>query len=134
ADGEAIGMVTVLATGPGTWEIPVFHEPSDTGAAPGPSSPGPLAADAEDPAPPKVFPPSHPPAARTEALRKIASIAQDPAFQDLIAKKRTDPPENPSPDPAAQPESAQSVYAAAGPLGSSVVAPASAAVPFEEVG
>ncbi|HRQ89343.1 MAG TPA: ATP-binding protein, partial [Bacteroidia bacterium] len=117
ADGEAIGMVTVLSTGPGTWETPTFQESADTASTETP----------EQPADPKVFPPSHPPVARTEALRKIASIAKDPAFQDLIAKKRPSPADELQ-TPPSQPETAESVYATASTLGGAFAAP------FEEVG
>ena len=89
-DGEAVGLVTVLAPSVETdegapLEAFALAEPPES------PSPEPAGESAAEPAPPVVFPPSQPPAARSEALRKIASIARDPAFRELIVKRKADP-------------------------------------------
>ena len=106
ADGEAVGLVTVL--------VPVTSQMA------GAISPAPGAAMDES------LPPfaSQPPA-RSEALRKIASLATDPAFRDLIAKRKTDGTATSSlPGP---------VFSTAGSIGEYVLPP-SAITPIEEVG
>ncbi|MCB1205604.1 MAG: response regulator [Verrucomicrobiae bacterium] len=145
SDGEAIGLVTVLA---------VEGLPGDLPSIPSPISPPPResgAVEPSEPVQPVVFPPSQPPAARSEALRKIASIASDPAFRSLIARKpqpakpsasidpqTTAPTRVPadswSPPPVgAGVADAQAVFASAGAAGQSVLPPGGA-TPFEEVG
>lgn len=139
ADGEAIGLVTVLATSDTAGEFPVI--PAPPAVDPQPASP----ASAEEPAAPVVFPPSTPPTARTEALRKIASLANDPAFKGLIAKRKPEtipstpaavppaPSNSPWVEPASSQDGTQAVFSAAGAMGGSVLPP-SAAGALEEVG
>jgi PAS domain S-box-containing protein len=147
ADGEAIGLVIVLTTAAEVGELPPVPVPVpavEIALNPEDSSP---------PAPPVVFPPSTPPTARTEALRKIASIASDPAFKGLIAKRKpetnressnTDPrlPENspwiegvPPSAKASAPsqEAAHAVFTAAGSGGGSALSP-SAPGALEDLG
>lgn len=153
-DGEAIGLVTVFARS--------GSEPEPELAA-GPVAEAVAAAAAEEraeppsePAPPLVFPPSQPPTARTEALRKIAAIARDPSFRDLIARRRPEPAAPPvegpvpasslpvagpstahdsTPAPVRQGGSAETarLLAAAGAVGGAVAAPAGTEQ-LEEVG
>lgn len=125
SDGEAVGLVTVLATPEQSADLPPLPAPAPE------AKPAPVATD---PAPPVVFPPSSPPAARSEALRKIASLASDPAFKGLIAKRKTPP----APEPAAAPagsaaEAPRAILSAAGATGQSIIAP-SAPAQLEEVG
>ncbi len=123
-DGEAVGLVTVLATAGQEGDLPAFQgAPSqEIGPVPG--------AAAESPAHPVLFPPSQPPAARSEALRKIASLANDPAFKELIAKRKPVP----SPGEATTPlPAAAAVLSAVGAAGSAVLPPSTAAQ-LEEVG
>lgn len=143
ADGEAIGLVTVLATAETAGDLPDLPAPVAVEAPVVPVLPA-------DPVQPVVFPPSTPPTARSEALRKIASLASDPAFKELIAKRKPEPakpaPEvatAPSPwvEPTARPSEpspameggTQAVFSAAGSMGGAVL-PASAHGAFEEVG
>lgn len=132
ADGEAVGLVTVLVA---------------VGSTPAPLnlklSPTPIthpAADAPaEPASEFVPPHSHPPA-RSEALRKIASLATDPAFRDLIAKRKPEAPAAKAPEPvqasvpvAPQASLPQAVVSAAGSVGEAVLPPTPLAQ-IEEVG
>ncbi len=71
-DGEAVGLVTIITPFEGS------------GVA---SAPPRLSEDESSPEPPSETTVNHPPA-RSEALRKIASLASDPAFKELIAKKK----------------------------------------------
>lgn len=112
-DGEAVGLVTVLATAGQDGELPAFQ-----GAPPQEKGPA-LSEASPDPAPPVLFPPSQPPAARSEALRKIASLASDPAFKDLIAKRKPAAAAGGMPEPVPAAEAAL----AAGAVGSTVVPP-----------
>lgn len=122
SDGEAVGLVSVLATPEQSAELPPIPEPE----------PAPSAA-ATEPAPPVVFPPTSPPAARSEALRKIASLASDPAFKGLIAKRKAPTAaEAPPQGRSAPPSVPQAILSAAGATGQSLVAPS--APQFEEVG
>jgi PAS domain S-box-containing protein len=147
ADGEAIGLVIVMATADEGSELPPIPAPAKVDGIP--SNPP----ASSDPAPPVVFPPSTPPTARTEALRKIASIASDPAFKGLIAKRKTEavqetnvvappnPPSSPWMEGAAaetlsspQMEAGtQAVFSAAGATGDSNL-PSTASGALEEVG
>jgi|APTNR8051073442_1049403.scaffolds.fasta_scaffold12024_2 PAS domain S-box-containing protein len=139
ADGEAIGLVTVLATSDTAGEFPVNPAPPAVDTLPATS------AAAEEPAAPVVFPPSSPPTARTEALRKIASLANDPAFKGLIAKRKPEtipstpaavppaPTSSPWVEPASTQDGTQAVFSAAGAMGGSVLPP-SASGALEEVG
>ena len=147
ADGEAIGLVIVMSTADEGSELPPIPAPAQVDGIP--STPP----ASSDPAPPVVFPPSTPPTARTEALRKIASIASDPAFKGLIAKRKTEavqetnvvappnPPSSPSMEGAAgetlsspQMEAGtQAVFSAAGATGDSNL-PSTASGALEEVG
>lgn len=126
SDGEAVGLVTVLATAEQSADLPPLPAP---GPEPRPAfPPGPA-----QPAQPVVFPPSSPPAARSEALRKIATLANDPSFKGLIAKRRhpsgAEAASAPSfPDPAG---AAKGPVAEAGPGGTAALA---APAPLEEVG
>ncbi len=125
SDGEAVGLVTVLATPEQSADLPPMPAP-----APEPTPP----AIATGPAPPVVFPPSSPPAARSEALRKIASLATDPAFKGLIAKRKVPPaPETHPANPLTPTAAPQSILSAAVATGQSVVPP-SAPAQLEEVG
>jgi PAS domain S-box-containing protein len=135
ADGEAVGLVTVLVAVGST-------PPSSPNPNPNPNpNPTPVphpAADAPvEPMSESVPPQSHPPA-RSEALRKIASLATDPAFRDLIAKRKTDAPAAKAPESApvyAAPQASlpQAVISAAGSVGEAVLPP-TALAQIEEVG
>lgn len=144
ADGEAIGLVTVLATADTAGELPDLPAPP---VAEMPATPAAPVA----PVQPVVFPPSTPPTARTEALRKIASLASDPAFKDLIAKRKPEPataasvpatPPSPWAEPTFRPagdappiaEGTQAVFSAAGAMGGAILNPAVSGAAFEEVG
>jgi PAS domain S-box-containing protein len=139
ADGEAIGLVTVLATSDTTGEFPAIP------VSPTPDSIPAIPVSAEEPAAPVVFPPSTPPTARTEALRKIASLANDPAFKGLIAKRKPETISNatatvpslsdssPWVEPTSIQDGTQAVFSAAGAIGGSVLPP-SASGALEEVG
>lgn len=132
ADGEAVGLVSVLAPA-ATPNLPA----AEPAAAPAPEHVIP-----HDPeAPSTTLPP-----ARSEALRKIASLASDPAFRDLLAKKKQGPTAEstlipvaeaateaatlPAPNPVVLPAA---VISAAGPAAQSVLPPSSFAQ-IEEVG
>ncbi len=121
-DGEAVGLVTVLATTVASGALPLCQaEPAEIPASPA------------DPVHPVVFPPSQPPTARSEALRKIASLANDPAFKELIARKKPSSAADPA-DPTLAPLPAvQALSSAASAFGEAVLPP-SASIPFEEVG
>lgn len=126
ADGEAVGLVSVLAP----VATPSLPE-TEPAAVPAPVIP-------PDPeAPTTTLPP-----ARSEALRKIASLASDPAFRDLLAKKKQGPTAEPTliPSTESATESATNpavlpaaVITAAGPAAQSVLPPSSFAQ-IEEVG
>jgi PAS domain S-box-containing protein len=79
ADGEAVGLVTVLVpagAAPSPPFIPALHPATDA----------PVELSGE-------FGPPHPhPPARSEALRKIAALSTDPAFRELIAKRKPGAP------------------------------------------
>ncbi len=124
-DGEAVGLVTVLAPQGEFSHASILsavevatkkeEDVSETSAI------------EEAPAPPTVFPPSQPPAARSEALRKIASLANDPAFQELITKRK------PSPTPPTHPPTPVLISAlASGSISDALVQ--SSALQLEEVG
>ncbi len=132
ADGEAVGLVTVLVA---------------VGSTPGHAPAHPPAAEAPEEPTGELAPPAahwHPPA-RSEALRKIASLATDPAFRGLLAKRKTDPaaaakPESlasavSSPVPAPMPRASlpRAVVSAAGSVGEAVLPP-TALAQIEEVG
>jgi two-component system cell cycle sensor histidine kinase/response regulator CckA len=112
-DGEAVGLVSVLAS-------VISQDPP----APEPRAPQPEAAPDPE-APTTTLPP-----ARSEALRKIASLANDPAFKDLLAKKKEKPVATPDANPVVLPAA---VLTAASPAAQSVL-PASAFAQIEEVG
>lgn len=123
SDGEAVGLVSVLATPEQSAELPPMPGPEPVPSAP-----------ATEPAPPVVFPPTSPPAARSEALRKIASLASDPAFKGLIARRKVPTaPEAPPQSRTTSPPASQAILSAAGATGQSIIAP-SAPVQLEEVG
>lgn len=155
SDGEAVGLVTVLApprisVDSALVDMPVDSDGSkgcddsvdsvdsvDSGDSDGVVS----STDAVDTtvADPVIFPPAQPPVARSEAVRKIASLSQDPAFRDLIVKKKSKPapkstpvPSTPSPTiyPTPAPET---LSAAAGSAGGALL-PQSIALQIEEVG
>ena len=106
ADGEAVGLVTVL--------VPV-NSPLGSAMPFTPETAG------EESTPPFAVQPP----ARSEALRKIASLATDPAFRDLIAKKK--------PGPAATSFLPGPIVSAASSAGDAVL-PSSAITQIEEVG
>lgn len=154
ADGEAIGLVTVLAGEGLPGDLPPIPQPLVNPALhPSAGGPGEVAtAEPSEPVHPVVFPPSQPPVARSEALRKIASIASDPAFKNLLARKAPAPsavttPSPPSsvpdgdagaslpppPGAGAGIDEAQAVFASAGAAGRTVLPPGLPAA-FEEVG
>ena len=128
ADGEAVGLVTVLVSvSPAPAPAPARHPEADAPAEP------PVGL---------VSPTAHPhPPARSEALRKIASLATDPAFRDLLAKRKTDPGAVPSPAtavsapslPVPQASFPQAVVPAAGSFSETVLTPTVLAQ-IEEVG
>lgn len=138
ADGEAVGLVTVLVA-VGSTPAPA---PAAAAAIPTLSSfPHPAADAPAEPASEFIPPHSHPPA-RSEALRKIASLATDPAFRDLIAKRKTEAPAVKAPEPvqavapkpaAPQTSLPQAVVSAAGSVGEAVLPP-TALAQIEEVG
>ncbi|MEQ1840236.1 MAG: ATP-binding protein, partial [Verrucomicrobiales bacterium] len=129
SDGEAVGIVTVIS--PFGTSTPQAGAAQTTEAAPVP-----LSAESvsnELPAPPAAHPP-----ARSEALRKIASLASNPAFKELIVKKKSVPPVIPSPAPAPNPaqvraESIQGVASLAAGFGDVILHPSGIAR-IEEVG
>lgn len=153
ADGEAIGLVTVLAGEGLPGDLPPIPQPLVNPALhPGTGDSDEMSpTEPAEPVHPVVFPPSQPPVARSEALRKIASIASDPAFKNLLARKGpasspATPPAAPSsgtvgdavappPPPAADTgiAEAQAVFASADAAGQSVLPPGLPAA-FEEVG
>lgn len=98
ADGEAIGLVTVMAA--------TSSEPPAASAARSDDSDNSdegdtemaTASDSEE-----AFTPPPPPVARTEALRRIASLASDPAFKNLIARKKIPPAASSAPPPPSGP-------------------------------
>ncbi len=142
SDGEAVGLVSVLVpVRPGAAPAPAV---SPTGFPAMPST-APAAADEsaggdgpDDPS----FPPAphrpHPPA-RSEALRKIASLSTDPAFRELLAKKKSPPaaPNAPAPDvvpgPTPLPSLPREVVSAVGGVGEAVLPP-TALAQIEELG
>lgn len=130
-DGEAIGLVTMLAAAESEALMP-----PETEVRPTPPQQG-TAVEPGPPVEPVVFPPTQPPTARTEALRKIASLASDPAFKGLLAKKKPGSEAENAP-PAAEtsvgirPAASEAVFTAAGRVGGAV--PVHAGAPMEEVG
>lgn len=124
SDGEAIGLVTMLAA-------------ADSEALmPAPLDPEPVSGNTslpDLPAQPVVYPPTQPPTARSEALRKIANLASDPAFKELIARKKPEPAPAPQPVAPPRPTASEAVFTAAGTVGGAVLPPNSG-VPMEEVG
>jgi PAS domain S-box-containing protein len=126
ADGEAVGLVTVLvAVGVTPTPAPIPHPEADAPVEPPVEFVPPVA-------------PTHPPA-RSEALRKIASLSTDPAFRDLLAKRKADPAAAPKSEtvaiPAPMPQASlpQAVVSAAGSVGEAVLPPTGLAQ-IEEVG
>lgn len=95
SDGEAVGLVTVLV------QARSVLTPKMTPAPATDPDPDPV----EKPAEPSSNPaaPYLPPPARSEALRKIASLATDPAYRDLFAKRRPSPAAVPPAESAAVP-------------------------------
>ena len=133
ADGEAVGLVTVL--------VAVGSTPAPTPTPTPTPIPHPAADAPAEPANEFVPPHSHPPA-RSEALRKIASLATNPAFRDLIAKRKIDAPAAKAPEPLqavapapASPQASlpQAVVSATGSVGEAVLPP-TALAQIEEVG
>lgn len=124
ADGEAVGLVTVL--------VPVDHPmPSAEAAVTAVAAPFP-AAPADESSPPFSAHPQHPPA-RSEALRKIASLSTDPAFRELIAKRKPESSFVDAPDPAVPTTLPRALISAAGSFAESILPP-SAIAQIEEVG
>jgi len=127
SDGEAVGIVTVIS--PFGTSTPHAGAAQSTVAAPVPLAEEPVSAE------PAAPPAAHPPA-RSEALRKIASLASNPAFKELIVKKKSVPPVIPAPAPvpaAVRAESIQGVASLAAGFGDVVLHPSGVAR-IEEVG
>lgn len=127
-DGEAVGLVTVLAPAGQDGGLPAFHDPPP---APRPTAASAAPSEHPEPVPPVLYPPSQPPAARSEALRKIASLANDPAFKELIARRKPAPAvpeETPAPACPLAPETALSA------IGGAAAPPPSMPAELEDVG
>ncbi len=129
SDGEAVGIVTVIS--PFGTSTPQAGAARTTEAAPVPLVEDSVSTE------PHAPPAAHPPA-RSEALRKIASLASNPAFKELIVKKKSVPPVIPSPAPAQVPapvraESIQGVASLAAGFGDVILHPSGIAR-IEEVG
>ncbi len=124
SDGEAIGLVTMLATPETESLMPPVNEAPES---------KPVSVGFEAPVEPSVFPPSQPPSARSEALRKIANLSRDPAFKELIAKRKPAESASANPVPVEIPPSSEAVFTAAGMVGAAVLQ-VQAGAPMEEVG
>ncbi len=97
SDGEAVGLVTVVSPFGATTKQVEVAKSTDGGS----TSP----ADESNASPLSISPAVHPPA-RSEALRKIASLASNPAFKELIVKKK--PMQQAEASPASPPASLDS--------------------------
>jgi len=135
-DGEAVGLVTVMArSGSGQPPLPELFSSGNPVAEPEPV-PGftPVPTD-----------PTNSPPVRREALRSIANIASDPAFRELIAKKKPGsgtagekrvPEAIPLPEatvPPVPPKTADAVFSAASATGANFISPGPG-IHLEEVG
>lgn len=150
SDGEAVGLVTVLSR-TSSPPPPFVAEEDPAEIAETPDSPEDAA---EAPQEDRPFVPP----VRSEAIRSLAMIANDPAFRGLIARKkpapagageaeaRANPPaapaaKAPAPAPAAKAPAAsvaptsspEAVFSAAGAAGGATLAPG-AGIHLEEVG
>ncbi len=125
SDGEAVGLVTLVnPSGTSTKQDGAVKKTDGESMPPG---------DESEPTPPPATAPTHPPA-RSEALRKIASLASNPAFKELIVKKKTTPADPLSPTAVpADPTFSQGVASLAAGFGDVILHPSGIAR-IEEVG
>lgn len=125
SDGEAVGLVTLVNPfGTSTRQAGAVKAAEGESLPPG---------DESEPTPPPAPVSVHPPA-RSEALRKIASLASNPAFKELIVKKKTSPPVTLSPTAVpANPGFSQGVASLVSGFGDIILHPSGIAR-IEEVG
>lgn len=125
SDGEAVGLVTVISPfGSSTTTEDRKEVPEEAGVT---TSPDELAVTQA-----VNTTTAHPPA-RSEALRKIASLASNPAFKDLIVKKKSASPVNPAASLPASGEFPPEIASASSSLSDVILYP-SALARIEEVG